>query len=43
MFDLQKKCLTVLMISLKLLNDFDKQVVLRCPIIPGINDTEEHF
>ena len=29
--------------SLKLLNDFNKQIVLRCPIIPGINDTEEHF
>ena len=21
----------------------DKQIILRCPIIPGINDTSEHF
>lgn len=29
--------------NLRLLNDIGKQIVLRCPIIPGINDTDEHF
>lgn len=29
--------------SLLLLQQLNKEVVLRCPIIPGINDTIEHF
>ena len=29
--------------SLKLLAELQKPVVIRCPIIPGVNDTEEHF
>lgn len=28
---------------IKLINDNDKNIILRCPIIPGVNDTEEHF
>ena len=29
--------------NLRVLNSMGKQIILRCPIIPGINDTEEHF
>lgn len=29
--------------NLKLLNRLDKRVILRCPIIKGVNDTNEHF
>ncbi len=29
--------------NLKLLNDLGKAVILRCPLIPGINDTQEHM
>lgn len=29
--------------SLALLSERKKDVILRCPIIPGVNDTEEHF
>ncbi|MBE5732080.1 MAG: glycyl-radical enzyme activating protein [Clostridiales bacterium] len=29
--------------NLKVLNSLGKQIILRCPIIPGINDTDEHF
>ena len=29
--------------NLKVLNLLGKQIILRCPIIPGINDTDEHF
>ena len=29
--------------NLALLDSLDAQIVLRCPIIPGINDTKEHF
>lgn len=29
--------------NLRLLNENGSKFVLRCPIIPGINDTEEHF
>jgi pyruvate formate lyase activating enzyme len=29
--------------NLALLNAMGKQIVLRCPIIPGINDTDAHF
>lgn len=29
--------------NLKLLNQLKKRIILRCPIIPGVNDTEEHF
>ncbi|MDF2485314.1 MAG: cutD 1 [Herbinix sp.] len=29
--------------NLELLNRLQKPVILRCPIIPGINDTREHF
>lgn len=28
---------------LELLNSLQKQVILRCPIIPGVNDTAKHF
>ena len=29
--------------SLKLLNKFNANIILRCPIIPGINDSDAHF
>ena len=29
--------------NLRLINSLGAKVVLRCPIIPGVNDTEEHF
>lgn len=29
--------------NLKLLNQLKKRIILRCPIIPGVNDTEDHF
>lgn len=29
--------------NLKLLNEIGKKIILRCPIIPGYNDTDEHF
>lgn len=29
--------------NLKMLDDLGAKTILRCPIIPGINDTEEHF
>lgn len=29
--------------NLELLSKDGKEVILRCPIIPGVNDTEEHF
>ncbi len=28
---------------IQLLDNYDKSVILRCPIIPGVNDTETHF
>ena len=33
----------VIMKNLKLLNDSKSKIILRCPIIPGINDNSEHF
>ena len=32
-----------IMENLQLLSELDKKVVLRCPLIPGCNDTEEHY
>ena len=29
--------------TLRLLDGLGKPVILRCPVIPGINDTAEHF
>ncbi len=29
--------------NLKLLNSLGKDVILRCPVIPGVNDNDEHF
>lgn len=29
--------------NLVMLNDMGKDIILRCPVIPGINDTPEHF
>lgn len=29
--------------SLKLLAELQKPVIIRCPIIPGVNDSEQHF
>ncbi len=29
--------------NLELLSELDADIILRCPIIPGINDNEEHF
>lgn len=29
--------------NLRLLNDNGSKIILRCPIIPGVNDNEEHF
>ncbi len=34
---------TRILSNLRLLSDLDKDIVLRCPIIPGINDTAAHF
>ncbi|MBE7025752.1 MAG: glycyl-radical enzyme activating protein [Ruminococcaceae bacterium] len=34
---------TCILENLKLLNRLKKRIVLRCPIIPGVNDTEDHF
>ena len=45
--DLHKKYTGVdnelILSNLKLLNSLGKNVILRCPIIPGVNDSEEHF
>ncbi|WP_070040485.1 glycyl-radical enzyme activating protein [Robinsoniella peoriensis] len=35
--------LTRILENLKILCTMGKNIILRCPIIPGINDTEEHF
>ena len=32
-----------IMENLKYLNDIGKRIILRCPLIPGINDSEEHL
>lgn len=29
--------------NIRLLNEIGKSIILRCPIIPGINDNDEHF
>ncbi len=29
--------------NLKMLDDIGSKVILRCPVIPGVNDTPEHF
>lgn len=29
--------------NLKLLNSLNKQIILRCPIVPGYNDRQDHF
>jgi pyruvate formate lyase activating enzyme len=29
--------------NLRFIDDMGKNIVLRCPIIPTVNDTEEHF
>jgi len=45
--DLHKKYTGVdnelILSNLKLLNSLGNDVILRCPIIPGVNDNEEHF
>lgn len=33
----------LILINLKKLNNSGKKIILRCPIIPGINDSEDHF
>lgn len=33
----------IILNNLKMLNETDASIILRCPIIPGINDTREHF
>lgn len=33
----------IIISNLKLLNSLNKQIILRCPIIPGYNDRQEHF
>lgn len=33
----------IIISNLKLLNSLKKQIILRCPIIPGYNDRQEHF
>lgn len=33
----------VILENLSLLNDMGKNIILRCPIIPGCNDRKEHF
>ena len=35
-------CTVSFLKNLKLLSDSGKQIVLRCPLIPGINDRREH-
>jgi len=34
---------TLILETLKLLAGFDKKIILRCPIIPGLNDRTDHF
>lgn len=34
---------TLILENLQMLDELGAKTVLRCPIIPGINDTEEHF
>lgn len=29
--------------NLKALDEAQSKIVLRCPVIPGVNDTEQHF
>lgn len=33
----------IMLDNLKLLNDLNAKIILRCPIIPNINDNHEHF
>ena len=33
----------IIISNLKLLNEIGKKIILRCPIIPTINDNDEHF
>lgn len=33
----------IIISNLKLLNHLSRQIILRCPIIPGYNDRKEHF
>ena len=33
----------IIISNLKLLNSLNKQIILRCPIIPGYNDRQAHF
>lgn len=33
----------IIISNLKLLNSLKKQIILRCPMIPGYNDRQEHF
>lgn len=33
----------IIISNLKLLNSLKKQIILRCPIIPGYNDRQDHF
>ena len=34
---------SLILANLSALNDVDAHVILRCPIIPGVNDRKEHF
>ena len=33
----------IILKNLEVLNDLNKEIVLRCPVIPGYNDRTEHF
>ena len=33
----------IILKNLEYLNRAGKDIILRCPVIPGINDTKEHF
>ena len=34
---------SLILVNLKKLDEKGAKIILRCPIIPGVNDTEEHF
>jgi pyruvate formate lyase activating enzyme len=33
----------VILRNLRLVNDMDKRIILRCPMIPGVNDSDAHL
>lgn len=43
LFDWTKGDFTTIERTLSILNDASAHIIMRCPIIPGVNDTKEHF